>query len=109
VLVVEHFLGVDRWTAAEVVAKLMAERLRQFEHLVTAGLPALFEQQRLDDAARAALLRQAALLTDWIAGNLQWHRDTARYTDAELRRTYLGFTGGPVGLGTAAARIPQFS
>jgi germacradienol/geosmin synthase len=109
VLVVEHFLGVDRWTAAEVVAKLMAERLRQFEHLVTAGLPALFEQQRLDDAVRAALLRQAALLTDWMAGVLQWHRDTARYTDAELRRAYLGFTGGPAGLGTAATRIPQFS
>ena len=35
---------------------------------------------------------------------LEWHNKTARYTDSELRRTHLGFTLQPTGLGTAAAR-----
>jgi germacradienol/geosmin synthase len=105
VLVVEHFFDVDRWTAAAVVAKLMAERMRQFEHLVAAGLPTLFEQHELDPAARAALLRQAALLRDYMSGVLIWHRESARYKDAELRRVHLGFTGQPTGLGTGAARF----
>ncbi len=39
VLVVEHFLDIDRWAAADLVAHLMAERMHQFEHLVAVGLP----------------------------------------------------------------------
>jgi germacradienol/geosmin synthase len=107
VVVVEQFLGVDRWTATRVVADLMAARMRQFELLVADGLPALFEQQGLDAAARAALLRQSLLLRDYMAGVLAWHRATARYTDTELRATYLGFLLGPTGLGTDAASAPH--
>jgi germacradienol/geosmin synthase len=108
VLVVERFLDVDRWAAAEIVARLMKARMEQFEHLVAAGLPALFAEQgeRLPAAARAALCRQAELLRDWMSGILQWHRSTTRYTDAELRRVHHGFTLMPTGLGTAAARLP---
>ena len=105
VVVTEQFLGMDRRTAAGVVANLMAERMKQFERLVAAGLPALAEQQGLDAAARAALHRQAQLLRDYMAGVLAWHRATPRYADTELRATYLGFTLAPAGLGTAAARI----
>jgi germacradienol/geosmin synthase len=107
VLVVEHFLGVDRWVAADVVARLMAERMRQFEHLAAAGLPALFAEHDLSQAARDALTRQVARMRDWMSAVLEWHVKTARYTDAELRRTHLGFTLQPTGLGTAAARIPM--
>ncbi len=105
VVVVEHFLDVDRWTAAGVVASLMAERVKQFQRNVEIGLPALFEQYRLDDAARAALGRQAALLRDYMAGVLAWHRATVRYGDSELRAKHLGFTPAPTGLGTSAARL----
>jgi germacradienol/geosmin synthase len=107
VLVVEHFLDVDRWVAADVVARLMAERMRQFEHLAAAGLPALFAEHDLSGAARDALTRQVGHMRDWMSAVLEWHVKTARYTDSELRRTHLGFTLVPTGLGTAAARIPQ--
>ena len=106
VVVTQHFLGTDRWAAANVTAKLMNERMRQFDHLVKTGLPALFKEQDLDEQAQQALSSQAELLKDWMSGILEWHRRCARYTDAELRRTYRGFTQFPTGLGTSAARIP---
>jgi germacradienol/geosmin synthase len=109
VLVTQRFLDVDRWEAAAIVARLMESRMRQFEHLVAAGLPALFAERDLPEAAREALLRQAAMLKDWMAGILEWHRRTSRYTDAELRRVHRGFTLYPTGLGTSAARIPAVS
>jgi germacradienol/geosmin synthase len=113
VVVTGQFLGVDRRAAARVVANLMAERMKQFERLVAAGLPALSEQQGLDAAARAALRRRARLLRDYMAGVLAWHRATPRYTGTGLHATYLGFRPAPAGLGTAAAlagamsRIPD--
>jgi germacradienol/geosmin synthase len=97
---------VDRWAAAQVVANLMTERMKQFERLVADGLPALCEQQGLDTVASAALRGRARLLRDYMAGVLAWHRATPRYTDTGLRAAYLGFTPTPTGLGTAAARIP---
>jgi germacradienol/geosmin synthase len=45
-------------------------------------------------------------MRDWMSAVLEWHRKTSRYTDSELRRTHLGFTLQPTGLGTSAARIP---
>jgi germacradienol/geosmin synthase len=106
VLVTQHFLGTDRWTAAAITAKLMNERMRQFEHILESGLPALFAEQGLSEQAQATLKNQAELLKDWMSGILEWHRRTPRYMDAELRRTYRGFTMFPTGLGTSAARIP---
>jgi germacradienol/geosmin synthase len=105
VVVIGHFLEVDRWAAAQVVANLMEARMRQFERLEQAGLPALFEQHELDAAARAALRRHTARLRDFMAGLLGWHRTTARYGDTGLRARYLGFTLAPTGLGTSAARL----
>jgi germacradienol/geosmin synthase len=111
VLIVENFLNIDRWKARDVVADLMAERMRQFEQLLAEGIPALAEELVLDDETRDALLRHALRLQDWMSGVLEWHRGTARYTEAELRRHYRGeeelpsFSKIPVGLGTAAAHI----
>jgi germacradienol/geosmin synthase len=106
VVVTEQFLGVDRQSAAQVVANLMAGRMKQFERLVADGLPAVSEQQGLDATAQAALRRRARLLRDYMAGVLAWHRATPRYTDTGLRAAYLGFQPTPGGLGTAATRIP---
>jgi germacradienol/geosmin synthase len=86
VLVVENFLDVDRWTARDVVADLMAARLRQFEHIVSYDLPTLTDQFELDEPARQTLTRQVEDLRDWMSGVLEWHRRCARYTDRELRR-----------------------
>jgi germacradienol/geosmin synthase len=106
VLVVQHFLDVDRWTAAQIVANLMRERMMQFQRLAETGLPRLFAEHDLSPDARNALTREVDLLKDWMSGILEWHRRTSRYTDAELRRTHYGFTLRPTGLGTAAASLP---
>ncbi|MGV9779358.1 family 2 encapsulin nanocompartment cargo protein terpene cyclase [Streptosporangium sp. NPDC003464] len=109
VLVVENFLNVDRWKARDIVADLMAARMRQFEHIVANGLPALFEDFNLDGPVRAILTRHADDLKEWMSGILEWHRRCARYTEAELRRSrasgapsVLSFL--PTGLGTSAVR-----
>ena len=109
VVVIENFLDVDRWEAAEIAVRLMNERMHQFEHLAAEGLPALFAEYALDEPACAALNRQAALLKDWMSGVLEWHRKARRYTDSELRGVHSGFTLYPTGLGTAAARFPLSS
>jgi germacradienol/geosmin synthase len=109
VLVVEKFLGVDRWRAREVVNDLMAARLEQFELLLGVGLPAMFDDLGLDGAARDALTRHAHNLRDWMSGILEWHRRCVRYTERELVRLRDGATRGPflpTGLGTAALRAP---
>ncbi|MHA6800328.1 family 2 encapsulin nanocompartment cargo protein terpene cyclase [Bounagaea algeriensis] len=123
VLVVENFLGTDRWSARDIVADLMAARMRQFEHAVAHELPVLFDEFSLDAPARQVLTRHADELKDWMAGILEWHRRCARYTETELRRTRAGSVAhlpdaagtrdsavrhrlsGPTGIGTAAARI----
>lgn len=110
VLVVENFLDVDRMTARDVVADLMAARMRQFEHIVANGLPTLYDDLDLDEAVRTVLTRHADDLKEWMSGILEWHRRCVRYTEAELRRgrepeTPPGFPFLPTGLGTAAARI----
>jgi germacradienol/geosmin synthase len=125
VLVVEEFLGIDRLAARDVVADLCDERMRQFEHILATGLPALSEG--LDDAVADALARHAAGLQEWMSGILEWHRTCVRYGEAELLARHRPPGGGagtapaavpgadevtgafslvPVGLGTAAARPP---
>jgi germacradienol/geosmin synthase len=122
VLIVEHFLDTDRCTARDIVADLMAARMRQFERAVGEEMPALFEELSLDAAARKVLTRHADGLKDWMAGILEWHRRCARYTEAGLRSRYRRPGGsavisgpdtpsttrrrlaGPTGLGTAATR-----
>ncbi len=109
VLVVERFLDVDRWQARDLVAKLMTERMRQFERIVAQDLPAMIADLGLDEETGAVLLAHANRLGDWMAGILEWHRRCRRYTEAELWRLRLGadragFTFPPTGLGTSAAR-----
>ncbi|MGI8333767.1 family 2 encapsulin nanocompartment cargo protein terpene cyclase [Actinomadura scrupuli] len=110
VLVVENFLDVDRCTARDIVADLMAARMQQFEHIIAHDLPALFEEFALDEPVREILTRHADDLKEWMSGILEWHRRCARYTEAELRRRRLPGTPGtfsllPTGLGTSAARL----
>lgn len=110
VLVVENFLGVDRWKARDVVADLMTARMRQFEHIIANDLPALFDDFALDEPVRVILTRHAEDLKEWMSGILEWHRKCVRYTEAELRRTRASgtprdFSFLPTGLGTSAVRI----
>jgi germacradienol/geosmin synthase len=110
VLVVQKFLDVDRLRARDIVNDLMTARMQQFEHIVANDLPAMFVELNLDEEVRQVLARHAEELKDWMAGILEWHRKTKRYSEAELRadRTPSGTTGfsfQPTGLGTSALRV----
>jgi germacradienol/geosmin synthase len=108
VLVVENFFGVSRERAIELVNSLMTSRLEQFQHVVSKELPALFDSFELDVDARDVLTGYAGELKNWLAGILRWHEGTGRYDEAELRHHPQAGTepfGGPVGLGTSAARL----
>lgn len=103
VLVLEHFMGVDRWQARDVTAALMKARVEQFEHILANDFPVLFEEYGLDEEARAVLTRYADGLKDWLAGMVAWHRKVDRYKEAELRRGRNPSALLPTGLGTSAA------
>ena len=107
VLVVQNFLGCGLLQATEIINDLMTSRMRQFERIVATDLPAMFDEFGLDDRARRILNGYAEQLQHWMAGVLEWHRLTRRY-----RRIAIALpagvpapVGGPVGLGTALARI----
>ncbi|GAB3301972.1 family 2 encapsulin nanocompartment cargo protein terpene cyclase [Parasphingorhabdus pacifica] len=126
VLVVQHFLGIDRWQARDVVADVMTARMQQFQHILADELPRLFDEFGLDESARGVLARHAEELKDWMSGILEWHRRCVRYGDTELRRRHTPEAvpdtappvekagsvsalrrrlAGPTGLGTSAARL----
>jgi germacradienol/geosmin synthase len=112
VLVVETFLNVDRWNARDIVADLMAARMRQFEHIIASDLPALFDELALDEPIREILTSHAERLKDWMSGILEWHRRCPRYAEAELRRgrrpgASAEFSFLPTGLGTSAVRVAK--
>jgi germacradienol/geosmin synthase len=88
VFVLERFLGTDRLTARDVVAKLMAERMRQFEQLAAVDLPAMCDEHRLAEPVRRELAGYADRLTDWMTGILAWHASCARYAPAGVRARY---------------------
>jgi germacradienol/geosmin synthase len=52
-------------------------------------------------------------LKDWMAGILEWHRRSRRYTEAELRRSRRAAHAEtaflPTGLGTSALRIAELT
>jgi germacradienol/geosmin synthase len=85
VLVVEHFLNVDRGTAVAIVRDLMDERMRQFEHIASTELPLVADHFNLGPEAREALRRYVVELQNWLAGVLKWHQDTDRYDEKVLR------------------------
>ncbi|HVF13115.1 MAG TPA: germacradienol/geosmin synthase [Acidimicrobiales bacterium] len=106
VLVVQNFLDCDLQQAVDVVNDLRTARFRQFEHVVATELPALFDQFDLSIVARDALMTYVRSLEDWSCGVIQWHLDTGRYKNVAPSPlpAALEVLGGPVGLGTSAAR-----
>jgi germacradienol/geosmin synthase len=112
VLVIENFLGVDRQAAANIVARLMEARMKQFERLADHDLPKMCTELQLPASIREALTRQVDSLKHWMSGILEWHRDCARYTEPELARTRTpapvaarDFPLHPTGLGTSAVHL----
>jgi germacradienol/geosmin synthase len=109
VLVMQNFLGADAQRASEVVADLIASRMRQFEHIVATELPGLCDDLDLDVATLQILQGYVEGLQHWMAGILRWHQASTRYQEAKLRpsppSTATRLLSGPLGLGTSAAGI----
>ncbi|WP_257450496.1 family 2 encapsulin nanocompartment cargo protein terpene cyclase [Archangium lipolyticum] len=110
VLVVQHFLELDKPGAVEVVNNLMTARMEQFEHIVANDLPRLCEGMSLSEEAKKKLHGYVEKLQQWMAGVLIWHQTVDRYKEAELRQSrtpgrYLRHLKGPLGRGTSAARL----
>ncbi|GAA4897694.1 terpene synthase family protein [Streptomonospora salina] len=110
VVVTENFLDVARETARDIVVDLVRARMEQFEHILATELGGLLDAWDLDDRGRAVITGHAEGLKDWMSGILEWHRACRRYKDGYLRHKHTpdvrqGFSWGPTGLGTSAARI----
>ncbi|MDX6743655.1 terpene synthase family protein [Actinocorallia sp. A-T 12471] len=105
VLILENFLNIGRDEAVTTVARLMADRLAQFEHLVRVELPVVADRLDLDSAARSALEGYLDELRDWMVAIIHWHRRTSRYVESELNP--LAHLSAPRSLtGTSALRPP---
>jgi germacradienol/geosmin synthase len=75
--------------------------------VVATELPTLFDQFELGADAREALMRYVKGLEDWASGVIHWHLINPRYrNDAPTTLpTARQLLGGPLGLGTSAARL----
>jgi germacradienol/geosmin synthase len=107
VLVVRQFLGCDAQTAMNIVADLMASRMRQFERIAATDLPALCADFGLDAAARAHLSHYVERLQNWLSGILHWHENCQRYVRPVQSATTRRALDGPTGLGTSAALLAR--
>ncbi|MCQ4212509.1 germacradienol/geosmin synthase Cyc2 [Streptomyces longispororuber] len=91
ILVVQNFFGIDHPRALRIVADLLTQRMRQFEHVVSHELPVLYEDFRMTGEARAVMEGYVDELRNWMAGILNWHRKVARYREDHLARRAHGF------------------
>ncbi|MET9855664.1 germacradienol/geosmin synthase [Streptomyces sp. NPDC006450] len=107
VLVTRNFFDIDYEEALHICHSLMTQRTEEFEHIVAAQLPLLYEDWKLDAGARAGLDCYVRELQDWLAGILNWHQKVKRYREEDLHRLGDGISTGVLGpsFGMAAARI----
>jgi germacradienol/geosmin synthase len=102
VLVLERFLGCSTQEAADGVNDLLTSRLQQFENTALVELPLLFEERRLDPAARRDVAAYVRGLQDWQAGGHEWHLRSGRYMNRGPDAERLIGISGP---GISAARL----
>ncbi|MGW4686352.1 terpene synthase family protein [Streptomyces sp. NPDC004244] len=105
VLVTQNFFDIDHPHAFRIVSDLLAQRVREFEHIRDHQLPVLCEDRGLGRTARASLDTYVRGLEDWMASVLNWHRSTRRYGEEGMRPAP---AGGPVRPGHASFGLPAF-
>jgi germacradienol/geosmin synthase len=105
VLVLERFLGYGPQAAADATNEILTSRLQQFEHTVLTELEPLFAEHALDPAERLRVVKYAQGLQDWQSGGHEWHLRSSRYMNREVRPAGQFTLGGPMGIGTSAARL----
>ncbi|WP_438490511.1 terpene synthase family protein [Streptomyces sp. S186] len=111
ILVVQNFFACDHPSALAIVHDLMTSRMREFQYIAATQLPVVYDDFGLSAEARATLDGYVGQLENWLAGLLTWHRECRRYR-AEYFRHRPGTPGwslGPSGLGTSAARLARLA
>lgn len=98
VLVLQRFLGLPTQPAANLVNELITSRMEQFEDTALVELPLLFTEYAADPDEQRAVSGYTIGLQDWQAGGHEWHLRSGRYMNS-------GLNPGPVGIGTATARL----
>lgn len=104
VLVFERFLGYRTQQAANAVNDLLTSRLHQFEHTALTEVPPLVAEHGLDPKSQVDVLAYVKGLQDWQSGGHEWHLRSSRYMNSRAGAA-AGVLGGPIGIGTSAARI----
>jgi germacradienol/geosmin synthase len=84
VLVAQNFLGCDPQIAMDLTARLLAARVRRFQHAVTAELPALRQTLDLDEPSYHVLRAHTRRMECWLASTLHWHQNCHRYGELDL-------------------------
>lgn len=108
VLVFERFLGCDTQQAADSVNDLLTSRLQQFEHTALTEVAPLLADHGLDGRAAADVFAYVKGLQDWQSGGHEWHMRSSRYMKSSsggAPSEAEALLGGPLGLGTSAARL----
>ncbi|MEU7133666.1 germacradienol/geosmin synthase [Streptomyces sp. NPDC046261] len=108
VLVFERFLGCDTQQAADAVNDLLTSRLQQFEHTSLTEVAPLLADHALDGRAAADVFAYVKGLQDWQSGGHEWHMRSSRYMKSAsggASPEVGALLGGPLGLGTSAARL----
>ncbi|MFG2917498.1 germacradienol/geosmin synthase [Kitasatospora sp. NPDC048298] len=105
-LALRRFADCGLPRAVGVVNDLLTSRLHEFEHICETELPALADELELSPEDRAAVAGHVRAWQEWIAGWLEWHLRTGRYTEFRTQTTLPALLrAAPTGLGTAAARL----
>nr|WSW42968.1 germacradienol/geosmin synthase [Streptomyces sp. NBC_01001] len=107
VLVTQNFFDIDYPQAFAIVADLLEQRTREFEHIRDHQLRVLYEDHGLDRQARASLDAYVRELEDWMVAVLNWHQSVRRYRDEDLYPKPTGLAPGAwsSSFGMSAARI----
>ena len=111
VLVLEQFLGIGTQQAAELTNDLLTSRLQQFEHTALTEVPPLLLESGMDAKSCLDVGRWVKGLQDWQSGGHEWHMRSSRYMNGAGGGAGTGgaaaeqLLGGPLGMGTSAARL----
>ena len=116
-VVVQHFLDCGAQESIDIIADLMTSRMRQFERIANLEIPALSEDLNLPSEDRVVVDKFVQHLQNWMAGILEWHRQSRRYPDFDSAanssaesvdasvRVPVRLFRTPTGLGTSAVNL----
>jgi germacradienol/geosmin synthase len=109
ILVLERFFDINTQAAADMTNEVLSSRLYQFENTALTEVPILIEEHALNPLEIQNVMLYVKGLQDWQAGGHEWHMQSSRYMNKSARDAQISVIGGPLGLGTAAARLLSFS